>query len=568
MRRWARGCSRCRPRRRACQSDTRGLAPTAFPAQCGEPCRSRREAPGRRCILGRPRAARAARSGPSLSPKSLHQDPRGGSRPPVPARLDAIWDDIRDELRRETPDFKFHIWLEPLELAGDPRPHPLRAGARAHPHLGQRALPAAAAPRRRAALRRRARGRDRGRAAGRRRERAAPAEQRAETRRAPGSNPKYTFEQFVIGEGNRFAHAAALAVAELPAQAYNPLFLHGPPGLGKTHLLHAIGNYVQRYGAGLRVRYATIEEFTTEFVDAVRERRTERLQGELPQRGRGAHRRRPVPRRPGEDARGVLPHLQRAARLRPPARDDLRPQPGGAPGPRGAAGRALPRRPRGRARAARRSTCAGPSSPSGPGSTASTVVPRRARGDRAARGQQRPRPRGRADPRGGLRLAEGRGAHAGAGPPRAAAGSARTRPATRCGLSEIVDAAAQEFGVEQRARCCARPAPRRGHRAPGRHVPGARADRAQPPRDRPRHRRPQPHHRAPRRQPRSAPPRSAIPRMRNAVDNAPPAARACARDRRSRCDNPQPRPPPRRRSPMRNPGLDPHIHSPNYFKVR
>ena len=78
----------------------------------------------------------------------------------------------------------------------------------------------------------------------------------------------------MIGEGNRFAHAAALAAAELPGQAYNPLFLHGPPGLGKTHLLHAIGNYVSRYGAGLRVRYATIEEFTTEFVDAVRERRT------------------------------------------------------------------------------------------------------------------------------------------------------------------------------------------------------------------------------------------------------------------------------------------------------
>jgi chromosomal replication initiator protein len=87
-------------------------------------------------------------------------------------------------------------------------------------------------------------------------------------------NPKYSFDQFVIGEGNRFAHAASLAVAELPAQAYNPLFLHGRPGLGKTHLLHAIGNYVQRYGSGMRVRYATIEEFTTGFVDAVRRHRT------------------------------------------------------------------------------------------------------------------------------------------------------------------------------------------------------------------------------------------------------------------------------------------------------
>ncbi len=63
-------------------------------------------------------------------------------------------------------------------------------------------------------------------------------------------NPRLTFEQFVLGDGNRFAHAAALAVAELPAQAYNPLFLYGPPGVGKTHLLHSVGNYVRAYSPG------------------------------------------------------------------------------------------------------------------------------------------------------------------------------------------------------------------------------------------------------------------------------------------------------------------------------
>jgi chromosomal replication initiator protein len=82
-------------------------------------------------------------------------------------------------------------------------------------------------------------------------------------------NPKLTFEQFVIGTSNRFAHAAALAVAELPGQAYNPLFVYGPPGVGKTHLLHSIGNYVQAHGSGLTVRYATAERFTNEFVAAL-----------------------------------------------------------------------------------------------------------------------------------------------------------------------------------------------------------------------------------------------------------------------------------------------------------
>jgi chromosomal replication initiator protein len=89
--------------------------------------------------------------------------------------------------------------------------------------------------------------------------------------------PRYTFEQFVIGRSNHLAHAAALAVAELPGQAYNPLFIYGPPGLGKTHLLHAIANYVRAFGGGLSVRYATAEDFTNAFLAALASRDTERF---------------------------------------------------------------------------------------------------------------------------------------------------------------------------------------------------------------------------------------------------------------------------------------------------
>jgi len=87
-----------------------------------------------------------------------------------------------------------------------------------------------------------------------------------------GFNPRYRFEQFIIGESNRLAHAGALAVAENPGQAYNPLFIYAPPGLGKTHLLHAIGHYVQRFGAGGCVRYTTAEAFTNHFVTALSSR--------------------------------------------------------------------------------------------------------------------------------------------------------------------------------------------------------------------------------------------------------------------------------------------------------
>jgi chromosomal replication initiator protein len=84
-------------------------------------------------------------------------------------------------------------------------------------------------------------------------------------------NPKYLFETFVIGASNRFAHAAAVAVAEAPAKAYNPLFIYGESGLGKTHLLHAIGHYARNLYPGTRVRYVSSEEFTNEFINSIRD---------------------------------------------------------------------------------------------------------------------------------------------------------------------------------------------------------------------------------------------------------------------------------------------------------
>ncbi|HEX6498480.1 MAG TPA: chromosomal replication initiator protein DnaA [Micromonosporaceae bacterium] len=91
-------------------------------------------------------------------------------------------------------------------------------------------------------------------------------------------NPKYTFETFVIGSSNRFAHAAAVAVAESPAKAYNPLFIYGGSGLGKTHLLHAIGHYATSLGNAKSVRYVSTEEFTNDFINSLRDDKTSAFQ--------------------------------------------------------------------------------------------------------------------------------------------------------------------------------------------------------------------------------------------------------------------------------------------------
>jgi chromosomal replication initiator protein len=189
----------------------------------------------------------------------------------VHTALEDIWPKIQAELRRAVTDSTYHLWLAPLRahgMDGDTlliaAPEEIRTwvterfsrvlqactvavlGPQTSIAVVPTTAPARSAP---PSLSPRASA-------------SAPAPEDA-------FNPKYTFDQFVIGDGNRLAHAAALAVAELPGQAYNPLFLYGPPGLGKTHLLHAIANYVREYGDGLTVRYTTIEAFTNHFIAAL-----------------------------------------------------------------------------------------------------------------------------------------------------------------------------------------------------------------------------------------------------------------------------------------------------------
>jgi chromosomal replication initiator protein len=201
-----------------------------------------------------------------------------------------IWNAVQGELRQAVPTDMYDIWLAPLRaiaLEGDTlvveAPRELRAWvAERFARVLQASVAAVLGPEVTVDVRS-------GASTGR-----APRASRGIARvgtGAPGEtaepvvpdhhgvNPKFTFEHFVIGDANRFAHAAALAVAELPGHAYNPLFIYGPPGVGKTHLLHSIGNYVLTYGGGLTVRYTTVETFTNQFLAALQRGDMDRFKG-------------------------------------------------------------------------------------------------------------------------------------------------------------------------------------------------------------------------------------------------------------------------------------------------
>jgi len=189
---------------------------------------------------------------------------------PAHLELTPAWQDIRTRLRSAVGESVYEVWLSGLEVRGwDGTVLILQAEKGAESWLAgrygqllERCAQDVLGPAAKVAFA--------GEAAAKAHEALTGAGRTGHT--APGEefNPRHTFDQFVIGDGNRLAHGAALAVAEAPGQAYNPLFLHAPPGLGKTHLLNAIANYIRLYDPATTVRYTTVEAFTNGFIAALK----------------------------------------------------------------------------------------------------------------------------------------------------------------------------------------------------------------------------------------------------------------------------------------------------------
>ena len=289
--------------------------------------------------------------------RELRGGPRSGrdgrmyGRSPCPDKppdddLGALWRRVRTELEASFPAATFDLWFDPIRAVSRQGATLYLSARRPRSAPGSSVVTASAA-------------RDR------RRDRARPHRDRVRRRWRPAQTPplraprqvaaagsRHTFDSFVIGPGNRLAHAAALAVAELPGEAYNPLFLHGPPGLGKTHLMGAIAGYLRDHHRELR---STTPPPSASRPSSSRrcERRARGVQAALPRARRAADRRRPGARGQAAHRGGVRPHLQHAVRRRQADRPLQRPPAGGAVAARGAPARSLRLGPRGRDRAAR-----------------------------------------------------------------------------------------------------------------------------------------------------------------------------------------------------------------------